>query len=78
MDKPNQLISLSPVSQTKTAPDIGPLPVLQTDLAAGRLLRPFSTIQVQRTGYVALVPFDASKTSALRNFIDWLIEEGAS
>ena len=56
---------------------IGPLPVLQTDLAAGRLLTPFATIRVPRTGYVALVPFDANKTSVLTNFIDWLVAEGA-
>jgi len=52
---------------------IGPLPVLQTDVVAGRLLTPFPAIQVQRTGYVALVPFDANKTSALKSFMDWLV-----
>jgi DNA-binding transcriptional LysR family regulator len=57
---------------------IGPLPVLQTDVAAGRLLTPFPAIQVPRTGYVALVPFDASKTSVLTSFIDWLIAEGSA
>jgi LysR family glycine cleavage system transcriptional activator len=50
---------------------VGPLPVLQTDVAAGRLLSPFPMIQVPRTGYVALVPFDVSKTSFLTSFIDW-------
>ncbi len=57
---------------------IGPLPVLQTDVAAGRLLTPFPAIQVPRTGYVALVPFDASKTSVLTSFLDWLVEEGSA
>jgi LysR family glycine cleavage system transcriptional activator len=52
------------------------LPVLQTDLVAGRLLTPFPTILVPRTGYVALIPFDANKTSILMNFIDWLVAEG--
>ena len=56
---------------------IGPLPVLQADLAGGRLLTPFPTILVPRTGYVALVPFDANKTSVLMNFVDWLVAEGA-
>jgi LysR family transcriptional regulator, glycine cleavage system transcriptional activator len=56
---------------------IGPLAVLRTDVTAGRLLTPFSTIQVPRTGYVALVPFDASKTSVLTSFIDWLVAEGS-
>jgi hypothetical protein len=32
---------------------------------------------VPRTGYVALVPFDANKTSVLTSFIDWLVAEGA-
>lgn len=57
---------------------IGPLPVLQADLAAGRLLTPFPTISVPRTGYVALIPFDANKTSSLTGFIDWLVAEGAA
>jgi LysR family glycine cleavage system transcriptional activator len=56
---------------------IGPFPILQTDVAAGRLLTPFSTIQVPRTGYVALVPFDASKTSTSTSFVDWLVAEGS-
>jgi LysR family glycine cleavage system transcriptional activator len=56
---------------------IGPLPVLQADLAAGRLLTPFPTIVVPRTGYVALIPLDANKSSALTKFIKWLVAEGA-
>jgi LysR family transcriptional regulator, glycine cleavage system transcriptional activator len=31
---------------------------------------------VPRTGYVALIPFDADKTSVLMNFVDWLVAEG--
>jgi LysR family transcriptional regulator, glycine cleavage system transcriptional activator len=48
----------------------------RSNIVAGRLLTPFPAIQVQRTGYVALVPFDANKTSALTSFIDWLVAEG--
>jgi DNA-binding transcriptional LysR family regulator len=55
---------------------IGPLPVLQADLAAGRLLAPFPAIAVPRKSYVALVPFDADKTSTLTSFIEWLVAEG--
>lgn len=55
---------------------IGPLPVLQAELAAGRLLAPFPTISVPRKGYVALIPFDADKTSSLTAFIDWLVADG--
>lgn len=55
---------------------IGPLPVLQADLAAGRLLAPFPTVTVSRKGYVALVPFDADKTSSLADFIAWLKLDG--
>jgi LysR family glycine cleavage system transcriptional activator len=55
---------------------IGPLPVLQKDLAAGRLVAPFPKITVPRKGYVALVPFDADKSSSLTVFIEWLIAEG--
>ena len=56
---------------------IGPLPVLQADLTAGRLLAPLPTITVARKGYVALVPFDADKTSSLTSFIEWLKAEGS-
>jgi DNA-binding transcriptional LysR family regulator len=56
---------------------IGPLPVLQADLDAERLLTPFPTILVPRTGYVALVPLDANKSSALTKFIEWLVAQGA-
>jgi LysR family transcriptional regulator, glycine cleavage system transcriptional activator len=55
---------------------IGPLPVLELDLAMGRLIAPFPAILVPRTGYVALIPFDADKTPSLTNFIDWLVAEG--
>jgi LysR family transcriptional regulator, glycine cleavage system transcriptional activator len=55
---------------------IGPLPVLQVDIESGRLVTPFPTILVPRTGYVALIPFDANKSSALTKFIDWLVVEG--
>jgi LysR family glycine cleavage system transcriptional activator len=55
---------------------IGPLPVLQEDVAAGRLVTPFPEIAVPRTGYVALIPFDANKSSSLTTFIDWLVSEG--
>jgi LysR family transcriptional regulator, glycine cleavage system transcriptional activator len=54
---------------------VGPLPVLQADIALGRLAAPFPTICVARTGYVALIPFDANKTSALTSFVDWLVAE---
>jgi len=49
---------------------IGPLPVLQADLA------PFPSISVPRTGYVVLIPFDANKTSWLTAFVEWLVAEG--
>ena len=55
---------------------IGPLPVLQADLTAKRLLAPLPTITVSRRGYVALVPFDADKSSSLTAFIQWLRTEG--
>lgn len=55
---------------------VGPLPVLQADLSFGRLVTPFPTILVPRTGYVVLIPFDANKTSSLKTFVEWLIAEG--
>ena len=55
---------------------IGPLPLLDADLRAGRLVTPLPDIRVPRSGYVALVPFDADKTAPSKGFVDWLIEEG--
>jgi LysR family transcriptional regulator, glycine cleavage system transcriptional activator len=55
---------------------VGPLPMLSADVAAGRIITPLPDITVRRTGYVALVPFDADKTSPLRTFIDWLVAMG--
>jgi len=57
---------------------IGPLPVLEADLKAGRLVAPFPKLTVPRKSYVALVPFDADKTSSLAALIEWLIAEGAA
>jgi LysR family transcriptional regulator, glycine cleavage system transcriptional activator len=56
---------------------VGPFPVLEAEVAAGRLMTPFPAISVGRTGYLGLVPFDADKTSSLTSFMDWLIEEGS-
>ncbi len=55
---------------------VGPLPVLGADVEAGRLLTPFPTITVPRTGYLALVARDAAKTAFLAGFVDWLVVEG--
>lgn len=55
---------------------IGPLPVLGGEIAAGRLLTPFPGILLPRTGYVALIPFDADKTASLPAFVEWLVAEG--
>ena len=57
---------------------IGPFPLLDADLLAGRLIAPLAGIKVPRTGYVALVPFDAEKSAPLRDFVDWLVAEGQS
>lgn len=54
---------------------IGSFPLLDADLLAGRIIAPLPHITVPRTGYVALVPFDADK-SPLTGFVDWLVAEG--
>jgi DNA-binding transcriptional LysR family regulator len=55
---------------------VGPLPLLHGALAAGRLLAPLPEISVARSGYVALIPSDANKTSSLLALLDWLVSEG--
>ena len=56
---------------------IGPFPVLDRMVAAGRLAAPFPEIRVDRAAYFALTPFDADKSPALTALIDWLVAEGA-
>jgi DNA-binding transcriptional LysR family regulator len=55
---------------------IGPFPLLDADLLAGRLIAPLPDIKVPRTGYMALVPFDVDKSAPLKAFVDWLVAEG--
>lgn len=55
---------------------IGPLPLLETDVRAGRLITPLPDLKVSRTGYIALVPFDADKTAPMKALVDWLVAEG--
>jgi DNA-binding transcriptional LysR family regulator len=52
------------------------LPLLDADLRTGRLVAPLPDITVPRSGYVALVPFDADKTAPFKGFVDWLVAEG--
>ncbi len=51
---------------------IGPLPMLEIDIAAGRLMTPLPDIKVPRTGYVAVIPRQADAGSLLAGFVDWL------
>jgi len=55
---------------------VGPLPLLDTDIASGRIMLPLPEIRVQRTGYVALTPVDAPKDEPLGAFVAWLVAEG--
>jgi LysR family transcriptional regulator, glycine cleavage system transcriptional activator len=57
---------------------IGPLPLLEADLRAGRIVTPLPDIKVPRSGYVVLIPFDADKTAPLKGFVDWLVAEGGA
>jgi LysR family transcriptional regulator, glycine cleavage system transcriptional activator len=49
---------------------------LTADVAKARIVLPFPDILTPRTGYVALVPFDADKTASLTAFIEALVAEG--
>ena len=57
---------------------IGPFPVLDGEVAAGRLVAPFPEITVARAGYVALVPLDADKGASLDSLVQWLQDEAGS
>ena len=55
---------------------IGPMPILEGELQAGRLIAPLPAITVRRSSYHALVPFDADKSPSLDALVDWLVEQG--
>ncbi|CAO3404950.1 LysR substrate-binding domain-containing protein [Azospirillum sp. 11R-A] len=54
---------------------IGPLPMLDIDIANGKLMTPLPDIRVPRTGYVALVPPQADAGKLVAGFVDWLVGE---
>ena len=55
---------------------IGPLPLLDIDVAFNRIMTPLPEIFVRRTGYVALTARDGEETAApLAAFLSWLIAE---
>ena len=54
---------------------IGPLPLLEIDVASGRLVTPLPHIQVQRTGYVALTALDGKTSVPMATFLKWLTAE---
>lgn len=54
---------------------IGPLPMLNIDIASGRLMTPLPAIRVSRTGYVAVIPQRADAGTPVTGFIDWLVGE---
>ena len=55
---------------------IGPLPMLDADIASGRLVTPLPHIRVRRTGDVALTPHRAEGAVLASRFVDWLAAEG--
>jgi LysR family transcriptional regulator, glycine cleavage system transcriptional activator len=54
---------------------IGPMPLLQRDVASGRLATPLPHIQVSRPGYVALIPLSAAPDGASEALVRWLVAE---
>lgn len=54
---------------------IGPLPMLQIDLANGRLMTPLPSIRVPRTGYVAVIPRKSEAEGPAATFVNWLAGE---
>lgn len=54
---------------------IGPLPMLEIDIARGRLMTPLPDIRVPRTGYIAIIPRQADAGNLVAGFVDWLAGE---
>ena len=55
---------------------IGPLPMLDIDIATGHLVLPLPHIQLCRTSYVALLPDGADHGTPATRFVEWLAGEG--
>jgi LysR family glycine cleavage system transcriptional activator len=56
---------------------IGPLPMLEIDIARGNLMTPLPDIRVPRTGYVAIYPRQADPAQLYSGFVDWLVGEAS-
>ncbi len=54
---------------------IGPLPLLEIDIARGNLVTPLPDVRVPRTGYIAIYPRQADPGRLLSGFADWLVGE---
>lgn len=54
---------------------IGPLPMLDIDVAGGRLVTPLPHIKVPRMGYVAVIARHAESGNLVSGFVDWLAAE---
>lgn len=54
---------------------VGPLPMLDIDIASGRLMTPLPDIRVPRTGYVAVIPRQTDTSNLVAEFVDWLAGE---
>lgn len=55
---------------------IGPLPMLDIDIASGRLMTPLPAIRVPRTGYVAVLPRQGDADGVVAGFVAWLAAQG--
>jgi LysR family glycine cleavage system transcriptional activator len=53
---------------------IGPLPMLDIDLASGKLIAPLPTLRVPQTGYVAVLPHHAGEYWVM-DFVEWLARQ---
>lgn len=57
---------------------IGPLPMLELDVASGTLMTPLPDIRVPRTGYVAIIAREAEAGHVAADFVDWLVAQSRS
>jgi LysR family glycine cleavage system transcriptional activator len=55
---------------------VGPMPTLDHDVAAGRLVLPFPEIRTAAHRYICLTPLGVPKTAVHRMFENWLVELG--
>ena len=56
---------------------LGSLPLIEADIAAGRLVCPIATPEWRADDYQLVIPQDRPRDGAIKAFRDWILNEAA-